>query len=62
MDRSAQSRSPNDTCKRTPSVVSMMALMVAFTILPPDRFTCSRSPTLHSGIFRSRTQVSCFAS
>jgi hypothetical protein len=37
---------PNETCRRTPSVVSTMALMVASTIRPPDNFTRTRSPTL----------------
>ena len=30
---------PNDTCKRTPSVVSTTALIVASTSRPPDNVT-----------------------
>ena len=44
--------SPNDTCKRTPSVVSTMALMVASTILPPDSLTSTWSPTFYWGKWR----------
>jgi hypothetical protein len=34
--------SPNETCKRTPSVVLKMALIVARTIIPPESLTCTR--------------------
>jgi hypothetical protein len=37
---------PNDTCRRTPSVVSTMALMAASKIRPALSLTSPRSPTL----------------
>jgi hypothetical protein len=43
--------SPNETCSRFPSVVSMMALISASTSLPPDNFTVICWPTLKSFIW-----------
>ena len=43
--------SPNETCSRFPSVVSMMALISVSTSLPPDNFTVICWPTLKSFIW-----------
>ena len=43
----------NETCNRVPSADSVMALAIASTILAPDSFTSTSSPTLWLRMFFS---------